>query len=170
MLIAIIVFVVAGFLVLAMIGYRMGPPPAGKPITKRDDRLIQQRAEEASFRKVANPHLRSDRAQVVESMAEAAVDIARRGCEESPNLSPTAALAGAFRKLDRLERDAHDVSLGAIAAQMADYLTSVGVLNPVDPSNPELCSLTPDAVRSDPGIVVEIASVKDLYAWPFDRR
>jgi len=169
MLIAIIALVVAGFLVLAMIGYRMGPPPGGRPITKRDERLIQERADAVSIRRDANPHLRGDRSEVVESMSEAAVDMARRGCEDSPNLSPTAALARAFRTLDSLERDAHDVSLGGIAAQMADYLMAVGVLYPVVPSNPETRSLTADVIRSDPGIVVEVASVKDLYAWPVDR-
>lgn len=158
----------AVFLVLAVIGYRMGPPPGGKPITKRDGRLLQERADAVSLRKVANPHLRADRQQVVETMSEAAVDMARRECEGSPNISPTAALAGAFRRLDSLERDTHDVSLGGIAAQMADYLISVGVLHPVSPSSIESPLLTADAIRSDPGTVVEIASVKDLYAWPVD--
>jgi len=167
--IAAIAVIVAVFLVLAAIGYRMGPPPGGKPITKRDGRLLQERADAVSLRKVANPHLRADRQQVVESMSEAAVDMARRECEGSPNISPTAALARAFRTLDSLEREAHDVSLGDIAAQMADYLISVGVLHPVDPFNPELPLLTADAIQSDPGTVVEMASVKDLYAWPEDQ-
>ena len=169
MLIAFIAVIVAVFLVLAMIGYRMGPPPGGEAITQRDERLLEQRADVASLRRVANPHLRDDRQVVIQSMAEAAVEMARREYESRPTISDTEALAVAFRTLDTLERDGNNVALGSIAGQMADYLISVGVLHQVDPSNPELPLLTADVIRSDPGTVVEIATVKDLYAWPVDR-
>ena len=168
MFLAIVVVVVLILAGLAVIGYRMGPPPGGRALTERDRRLQVERADQAGFRRQANPSLRSDRIEAVESLAAAAVRMARRSVDVQPSLNATEALADAMDRLDQLERDATEVSLGPLVADVAIYLASVGVLNYLDPGNPELTGLTPDDLAVNPGLAIRIAEVADLYAWPHD--
>jgi hypothetical protein len=42
----------------------------------------------------------------------------------------------------------------------------VGVLNELNPENPELMALTANDVAVNPGMVIRIAGVADLDLWP----
>ena len=54
------------------------------------------------------------------------------------------------------------MSLRPLVADVAICLASVGVLNYLDPDNPELTGLTPDDLAVNPGLAIRIAEVADL--------
>ncbi len=164
-LILAVTLVVGG---MAVVGYRMGPPPGGRALTERDRRLQTERADQAAFRSRANPNLRKDRTETVAALAAAAVRMARESIEAEPLLNETEALAEALSHLDQLEREATGVSLGPLVPQIAVALVAVGVLDRFNLKSPELSGLTPDDFTASPGLAIRVAGVADLYVWPRD--
>ncbi|KAA3640929.1 MAG: hypothetical protein DWP92_02105 [Armatimonadetes bacterium] len=166
MILVLIVVAVLVFAGLAVIGYRMGPAPGRQVITERDSRLQEERADQAAFRARANPNLRSDRSEAVESLAAAAVLQARTSVGVRPSLNETEALADALVHLDHLEREGAETSIGPLIPDVSLHLFSAGVLNSIDLGDPELSGLTCADVATNPGIIVRIVGVDDLSRWP----
>lgn len=164
--IAIVVVVV--FLILAFIGYLMGPQKGQKPLTQRDERILrdrQIRADAQWQQDASNPALAGETERSVVAMADFIVFLARQDRSQNPGMPDTAALALAFRKVDKAERHENGVGLGVIAAQVADLLADQGVMNRVTDAQLGTHGVTEDNIRQDPGRLVEVAGVRDLDAW-----
>ncbi len=140
-------------LVLAFIGYRMGPQ-GGRAITQRDQRILERRTMESQAYVQSTGNL----ADVAE-MAAGPVNLARQ--DNAAGVPPTQALALAFEKMEHLR---------PWLMQMTGYLMEMGVVNPMDPEQFEarIPGFSPETLKRDPGVLVKVAGVRDLYAWPTD--
>jgi hypothetical protein len=149
------------FLLLAFVGYLMGPQN-GKALTERDRRILERRTLRDQAYLQSSHH-----AEDVAMMAEGAIDLAR--ADNAAGIPPTQALALAFEKMDHFERAKGDPGgLGLWLMQMTGFLMQVGVVNAMDPMHIEtrIPGFSPETLESDPGVLVRIAGVRDLHAWP----
>lgn len=145
--------------VLWILGYMMGPQ-RGKAVTKRDEQILQRRA----VSKITSPMAQGD----IAAVAGGIVVTARGNHEEG--MPEVVALATAFEAMDRFERAQGDPAGlgGPFLLMVGGHLMGVGVLNYVEPADMKerWPSFGPEVLPDDPGAMVRLVGVRDLYAWP----
>ena len=149
------------FLVLAVIGYLMGPQ-GGRAITRQDQRIVERRAlKDSAFGQ--SPEHNQD----VGVMTDGAIRLARE--DTAAGIPDTEALALAFEKMDTHERaTGAPEGLGPWLLEMAAHAMDAGVLNVMRPDeySARVPGFSVEWVSRNPGEMVRIAGVRDLYAWP----
>lgn len=154
----VVLVIVCGFLLMAIIGYFLGPQGNQRPATKRDREIMERRAAGDTPRQ-RQEILQARRLAV--TTVEKARKLRQNGVHEND------ALAQSLREMVKDPyRLAANQSTKRLYALTISVLMKEGVL--VDKRDETLRShgLTPEQAIHEPELLVEAIGVRSLDAWP----